>query len=453
MTKPILISIASTIILSPAVVWGQGGEAQHLTFGEAISVALKNGPETRSAEQGVEASASRVSGAKSQRFPKLRAEANILYWDKPLEVSFGSAAGGTGMPAKLTIRDQTTSQVSLILAQPISGLFVLNQLVSLERNALDAARADEARAKLDTAQRASEAFVRSLQARALLGVAEQSVKQVEAQLARSKILEKGGALGTVDVLRLTSARDSARQSLLRARTGVDIAEGALVLALGLPSGTRLEIVDEFPDPPTPLVIDETSAKKMASAERPELVAARERAAQAQAGRSVAKAQLLPNINGLLTYQHAEGQGTFQPKNAWFVGATLAWDIWDWGKNWSGVKEAEARSNQAAIGSNALLDQILFEAERRVREARTAFDTIAVAKSALQAAEEAYRIQSVRYAEGAANTTDLLDAETDVSRARSGYTQARYDYYLSQAGLARAVGQLPTARLGEPNANR
>jgi len=261
-------------------------------------------------------------------------------------------------------------------------------------------------------------------------------------------------LGAVDVLRLTSARENARAARLRAETGVTIAGAALAVALDRPAGATVEAVDDLPDPPPPLTVTDRQAAEAASKERPELRASRERTLQARAGRQVAIAQLLPNILAVATYQNTHGQSTFQPVNAWYVGATLSWDLWDWGHNWSAVKEAEGKANQAALGDAMLADQIAFDAQRRVLEARTAYDTIAVARSALEAAEEAHRIQTVRFAAGAATTTDLLDAETDVSRARSGYAQSRYDYYLAQAALARALGRLPgmdNTRTGGTNA--
>ncbi len=202
------------------------------------------------------------------------------------------------------------------------------------------------------------------------------------------------------------------------------------------------MVDDLPDPPPRVVLSDTQTTTMAARERPELRAAAERLEQARAGEGVAKAQLLPNILGVATYQHTEGQSTFQPKNAWFVGATLTWDVFDWGKGWSGVKEARARSSQADLGRQSLADQVAFDARRRLVETRAAFDSLDLASSGLAAAEEAYRIQSVRFAEGAATTTDLIDAEADVFRARSSHAQTRYDYYLAQAALARAVGRMP-----------
>lgn len=459
-----MISIPRTCSVSvtflAAIAMTDGAHAQsaprRLSFRDAVALAIRDGSEIQIAEQGVIASERRVSAAGSQRFPRLRTEGNILYWDKPLDIAFGPMPAGVQQADALRVRDQVTWQASVTLAQPISGLFVLNRLVALEKNGTDAARADGRRVRLDTAQRTAEVYLRLLQARALAHVAEKSVQQTEAQLERAKVLEKGGALALVDVLRLTSARDSAHQSVLRARADVTIAAAALVLSLDLPAGTPIEVLDDLPDPPLPMIWNERDVVALATKERPELVATRERTAQAQAGIDVARAQLLPNVMGVATYQHVEGQAAFQPKDAWFVGATISWDIWDWGKNWDGVKEARARARQSEIGARVLRDQVVFEAQRRLLEARTSYETLAVARSALQAAEEAYRIQTVRYAEGAATTTDVLDAQTDVSRTRSGYAQARYEYYLAQAGVARAVGRLPETDIrpmGAMNANQ
>lgn len=424
--------------------------ARRLSFGQAVELAVKNAPDVQMGGLGMTVSEQRVDAARSQRYARLRTDANVLLWDKELALAFGMPTNPGEPPPKLVVRSQVTSQASITVAQPISALLVLNRLVALEQTGVDVARADRDRARLDAAQRAAEAYIRLLQAKALASIAERSVAQVEAQLERAKVLEKGGMLGQVDVLRLTSARDATRQGLLRARNGAEVAAAGLALAAALPQGTLVDAVDDLPDPPPPLGWNESDVGKLAAQDRPELAAARQRSEQARLGSDVVRSQRYPNVLGIGTVQHSEGQGPFLPKTAYFVGATLSWDIWDWGKVGADVRAAEAQASQAAIGAAALADQIAFEAQRRLIEARTAYETLAVARSALQAAEEAYRIQSVRYAQGAATTTDVLDAETDVSRARSGTAQARYEYYLAQAGLARAVGRQPTSQPGAPH---
>jgi outer membrane protein TolC len=117
-------------------------------------------------------------------------------------------------------------------------------------------------------------------------------------------------------------------------------------------------------------------------------------------------------------------------------------VWDWGKNRAGEREAKHRREQARLAHGGLVDQVAFDVRRRVVDAQTAWETLEAARSGLKAAEEAYRIQSVRFEGGAATTTDVLDAETEVQRARAAYALARYDYFIALVALARGVGEVP-----------
>ena len=449
MKRPIQFFLSTFLALAAVAAPAVAQAPRRMTFQQAVTTALETGPEVQIAAAGVEAGEARVTAASRQRFPVLRVEGNIQYWNKALDVVFVPAAPDMTMqpmtpmmaPA-LRVRDRITSQVSVTLAQPISGLFVLHQLVNLEQAGVDVAKSDRVRAKLDTAQRASEAYLRLLQAQAGAEVAAKSVTQLDAQVARAQVLEKSGVMGQVDVLRLVSARDAAKGIQVQARAGMEIARAALVLALSLPPGTPIEVVDDFPDPPPPLQYTEAQVTELALKDRPEMAAANQRVEQARGGTGVARAALLPNVMGLLNYTHVEGQGPFQPKNAWFVGGTLSWDLWDWGKTWQGVKEAKARGRQAEIAARSQRDQLAFDARRRVQEAKAAYESVGLSRSSLAASEEAYRIQNVRYQQGAATTTDVLDAELGVLRARTDYSNSRFNYYLAQAAVARAAGQLP-----------
>jgi outer membrane protein len=447
MKRPIQLLLPTFLAVATVVAPAAAQAPRRMTFQQAVTAALETGPEIQITTAGVEAGQARVNAAAAQRFPVLRLEGNIQYWNKALDVVFVPAPTDPNMPPMggtpaLRVRDRTTSLVSVTLAQPISGLFVLHQLVNLEQAGVDVARSDRVRARLDTAQRASEAYLKLLQAQALAEVAAKSVVQMEAQVTRAQVLEKSGVMGQVDVLRLVSARDAAKGIQVQSRAGADIARAALVLALTLPPGTPVEVVDDFPDPPPPLQYTEAQVTELALKQRPEMAAANQRIDQARGGRGVAKAALLPNVMGLLNYTHVEGQGPFQPKNAWFVGGSLSWDLWDWGKTWNGVKEADAKTRQAEFAARSQRDQLAFDARRRVQEARAAYESVGLSRSSLAASEEAYRIQTVRYQQGAATTTDVLDAELGVLRARTDYSRSRFDYYLAQAAVARAAGQLP-----------
>lgn len=418
-------------------------EPRKLTFAEAIEIARSGSPEVRIFSEAVTGSGARVRSAKAQRLPLLRAEANVFVWDKALEISF--AIPGAPVAPSTTVRSQVTSTSTISLVQPLSGLTVINTLIELERAGERASRADADRAKLDAGFRAAEAYVRVLQAEALRAIAERSVAQIEAQTTRARALATAGTLSNVDVLRLEAALANARQGLLRAVSGDSTARHGLVLALGLPGEITLAVADAFPQDLPAIAWTEQQAIEAARRNRPELAAATARSEQAANGVKAARANYYPNISAIATYQHAEGQGTFQPENAWFGGLTLQWNVWDWGKTGGQVDEAAARQRQAVLALGAQTDQIIFEVRRRYIEAVAAREAIGVAGTGLTAAEEAYRITSVQFEAGAATTTDLLDSETELARARSNAAIARYDYIITLATLARAIGELPTTR--------
>jgi outer membrane protein len=410
-----------------------------LTFAGAVETSLDRNPQVALSRAAVAGARERVRGTRALRLPSLSAEGNLLFWDRALEFDLGEM-----LPpgADTTVRERVTANLTLTLAQPVTGFFVLGHLIGVEQDGLDAARADSDGTRLEVAAGAAQAFLGALQARAALEIGQKSLEQIEAQLERARVLERGGVLGRVNVLRLESARDTARQGVLKAQAGAATAVRALALAIGLPADQPLDVRDDLPDPPPRPGWDEEAAVAAAARNRPELRAARERVDQAAGARRVALAEYFPNILAVASYQHNEGQGTFAPKDAWYVGLTMKWNLWNWGKTGADVSEAAQRRQQALVVADSLGDQVVFDARRHALDASTAYETLDVAASALRAAEEAYRIQTVRYEQGAATTTDVLEAETEVARARSNVAISRYAYFLALSALARSVGELP-----------
>ena len=110
-----------------------------------------------------------------------------------------------------------------------------------------------------------------------------------------------------------------------------------------------------------------------------------------------------------------------------------------------MREAEQARRKIAAGVAQLDDRIALEVRRRWLEAQAGHDSLAAAATQLAATEEAYRLQQVRFAAAAATTTDVLDAEAEVARARLQAALARDDYFLARLALERAIGEAPTLR--------
>jgi len=104
-----------------------------------------------------------------------------------------------------------------------------------------------------------------------------------------------------------------------------------------------------------------------------------------------------------------------------------------------VREKETRLVQTKDAKVQVEDGISLEvkdAHLRLTEAR---DKIDVAKLAIEQAEENFRINQERFKEQVATATDVLDAQTLLTQARTNYYNALSDYNIARAKLERAMG--------------
>jgi len=404
------------------------------TLDEILETALRRAPDLRMADENIDAAERRATAASRQRLPTLGVSSNLNVWSQELSVDLG---GGEA----LVIRDYLTTQSSLNLTVPLSTQLVLKNYVEAQRANAAATRADAKASRADLLHTAASGYLQLLEAQAAQQIAALTVKERGAQLERARALHSGGALERVDVMRLEAALAVARQQEIAATVQADSLADSLAVVIGAP-GHPFRASDDLPKTPQAPGDALQVLSNEAVANRPELASLRARATAADYAAKVERAPLYPNLVGVGSYQYNTGQGPFAPKTALFVGLSLQWNLWDWGHQWNLVKAAEADATRARLAADQLADRLSLEARRRLREAEAAFESLAVAKTGLDAAEEAYRIQSVRYAEGATTTTDLLTAEAEVASARLGFSRARYTYFAALVGLAHAAGLGP-----------
>ena len=405
-----------------------------LTFQGAIALALGQNPDIATAAEVAASAASKVDGIAAKRLPSLHAELDAHLYREPYTLPFGTAV--------FTLYEQFTTTTTVAISQPLTGLAYLSELVGSARHTATAAHADYDRARLDVAYRTADGYLRVLSARGVLDVATKSVAQLDGELQRAEKLRAADTFTDIDVLRFKSAKAAAEQQAIRAKATAEAALGAFVVQLGLHDGDPVDIADDLPTPPPPLVLTIEQAQQRALAARPELRAATERVAAADASHTAAREAYVPDVRLTGVYLHTTGVQPFQPANTEFLGLTASWNVWDWGGTHAGVVEAEHQQAQARIGVAALGDQVRLDVRRRWLDARAGFDALGLADTQVKTAEEAYRLQKVRFDAGASTTTDVLDAETDVARGRLQFAVARYDYYVALVALARAMGDIP-----------
>ncbi|HEX2690214.1 MAG TPA: TolC family protein [Kofleriaceae bacterium] len=409
--------------------------ARQLTMAAAIEIALSHHPQLAIEAENIVVAESRAAADAKLRLPLVGVKANVLLWDRPIVANLGPDIG------EITIRERLTGTVDVSVTQPLSGALVIGRLVARDRAAAEASRAQRDGVRVDIAYQTAETYLAALQAQTLGQIARITLDQLDGDLQHAKVLLAAGTLQQVDVLRLDAERARVEQQLLQADTTALGARRRLAMLLGLPDGTELSLVDIDTTPPE-LPWSEDDAVARARRDRSDVKVAEAHRHAAELGVAVSRASFVPNVSLLGIYSHAVTAAFGATADSAYVGLSLDWNLWDWGKRAAEVEGARAQSRQASLARAALVDQIAVDTRARWQDARTVQATLAVTARGLAAAAEAQRLQVTRFAHGAATTVEVLDAETTLANAKAQAAIARYQYLVAWMALSRAVGIVP-----------
>ena len=106
-----------------------------------------------------------------------------------------------------------------------------------------------------------------------------------------------------------------------------------------------------------------------------------------------------------------------------------------------VAAARYSMKKAQESQSELLDNIILEVRGAYVDTLEAEYNIGVTEKAIEQAEENFRINQSRYKAQLSTTTNVLDAQTRLTRAKIEYFNALYNYRISLMRLAWSTGTL------------
>jgi outer membrane protein len=116
-----------------------------------------------------------------------------------------------------------------------------------------------------------------------------------------------------------------------------------------------------------------------------------------------------------------------------------------------LRWAEADIEAALADAQFILDAISLQVNQAYRGVVAARDRLDLAKTAVVQAEENLRLVRVRYRNGNATPTDIVDSEAALTRSQQRFFSADYSYLAALARLAYAMGQQQSALLPKEKA--
>ena len=425
---------AALVLAGPA--WG--GEV--LTVEQSVERALQQSPRVRVARAQQESAEHSAKSVRGHFLPQVHLSDEQQHWDSPFAIAF--ALGPPGAPAaQLTARQINTNAFVASAAEPLTGLLYIQQEYSAQSDLADAAAAQERVAEAAVREDVQTQFLRLFEARALGEIARASQGELAEQISVAQSKLKAGVLTTADVLRLQVAAANAKQQEIQAQAEEQVARATLLEALGVaPQEEGIDFaepvaLEEIADLPVKL----GDAVGQALEKRPELDGARHAFSAAEShSRSRLYEALLPEVTLEGGYWHFHGQ-VFQPENSGFVGVKADWSIWEWGAKWYERQAAEAQAAVADAQQDDARRQIGAQVAARVAQAGATHSAVQVARTAIESAQEAYRVTDALVKAGSATTTDLLDAQAALTQAKLNLVRAKYEYGIARVALTRAVG--------------
>jgi len=426
-------------------------ESMRLDLAKAISLATAHNRKTKMREDEVDSAVYRRKQAIGRFLPKLSLSAR---YSRVSHVEPGSlslpAATIPGQPTAtntVQLGEAVDDQVSLRLSvdQPLFTGFALwngyratEHVEALARQRVRAERADVRAAT-------QEVYFNLLKARQLREVTRQLVLALEEHLQQVRSLHGAGRATELDLSRVQSRVAAARVSLVQIRGAEDGAHLALATLLGIPSTTTLELADlvdaKTPEPPR-------GAEQLvteAFASRPEIAIARKSAAAAAARTGVEGSALWPQLALRFGYNYERPNQRYFPvrdrfDGSWDLSAVLSWTAWDWGVTYYGLKAARAEASAAARNVEETRDAVRLDVERQRQGYVNAAEKIRAARQALGTAERAHDAAKILFGAGRAQSLEVLDAATELNRARSDLVSSLADARIAWAQVQRAAGR-------------
>jgi len=416
--------VSLVILLLSAQAWGAT-----LTLQECLQQARDNNPALKSSAWDSRIARDNLRQVSAAHLPRVDAQAGYTMQLEPQAVRINNLTAETqeadfafaGLSASYTIydfgrRDARTRQAG-------ANLDATAQNFEIRRS--------------DVALQVIEAYFGILESGKLIQAAADEATQVEEHRRVAQVLFEEGVVTRNDVLQAEVRLASARQKLLSIRNRRENIWLQLNFITGNRAGFRAEL-------------DESAAVAGSGqplhggtidlSRRHDIQALRHSLEAGEYEVQESRSSFFPEVYTRLALDYVQND---KVREQAIMSATLGIrvNLFD-GFATSAARE-KALKNRSRIQDTLLLaeQQARLEADTAANDEAVAKERISVAETAIRQSEENLRINRERYRERVGTATEVLDAQTLVTQAKTDYYRAFYDHQTATARLNKSLGLL------------
>jgi outer membrane protein len=418
--------------------------AKIITLGEAVKEALHDNPRMKAARSAAGADGDQAKSVRGHLLPSV----SVSYlWDNANsfdDLALGKLLGpflpSTQFPPAAPISNENIELGMATVAQPLLGLLHLANDYDAASDHADATQQSLRAQEADLRLLVEGDFISLFEARALQGIAKASLDELQDQEQLTDAKFRDGVLTRADVLRVKVALANAEQQRIQAEVQEQIARASLLTVIGLPpDSTDVDFAEPTELESRAVPPELQRAEEFALEHRPEVQSATLEQSSAHHGFLSSEFKLLPEIDASAMYINVQGLPSGLPQSYWTAGLSLSWPLWQWGASFYQARAASERDDAAASTLEGTRRQVQLDVNERLLEEHAAANAVSAAQTAIQEAEEAYRVTESMVKAGAATTTDLLDAQSALTQAKLNLVRAKYQDLRARSSLTRALG--------------
>jgi len=425
----IVFIIVIILLFSPALKAGETAEVFSLE--KTIQTAISKNIELLKAKEKINAATAAKNASRAIFLPTF----NATYQFKHNYEEISNRLLGITTP-----EDEYVFAASV--TQPLFAGFSIINRYKLAGLGLDAADLNEKITRLEIIYRASKAYFSVLKALKIEGVLQETVTQLSAHENVAKSFYEVGMTPLNDLLKSQVELANSRQELTIVINNLEYAKSDFNTLLRRPINSSVDLVDILNYVPLTNALD--YYLELAQKNRLEIKLADLQIEMAEKEVELAKKDYYPTVTLTGTrYQrgtdwNVDGGSGISDPNSWNIYAVASWNFWEWGKTCYGEKEKKSQLQQANLNKDDILDKIRLEVKQSFLKTKEAESNIITVQKAIEQAKENLRISQERYKEQISTSTDVLDAQTLLSRTMTNYFNALYDFKISKASLSRAL---------------
>jgi outer membrane protein TolC len=287
-----------------------------------------------------------------------------------------------------------------------------------------------------------------------VAISEAAVRNAQKSLQDAEALERAGVGTRFAVLQSQVNLSNEQQNLNNARRDQRTARRRLTEILNVNGSVELLAADPVEQAGSWKLSLEDSIV-LALKNRAELEEQLVQRDLSKEQRRTALTSQLPRLNLSASYGVLgliPGDGNPYATRGWADGyslsARLTWNLFDGGATQARVKQRELDIALAESRFSQLRNQIRREVEQSYFTLESSFDSIGTAEKGVEQAKESLRLARLRFQAGVGTQTDVINSETDLTRAQRNLLLAIIGYNRALSSLQRAVSNLPDSNLSD-----